>query len=363
MSHQSRLSPAILLVTMTLLLLVSAVGTGQPSAQMTAHFINVGQAHATLLEFQCGAMLVDIGSQDDDHTAALTAYLTAFFARRTDLSNTLESILITHNHIDHTRALRPVIEGGVTVRRFIDNGFRTGSGTSQTNWLRNEVESGALQIEVLEITDAAVEAVTPPTGLTNATIDPFACEGTDPRIRVLQGRFDENPGWPEGEFENQNNHSLVTRVDFGSASFLFMGDLEEVGIELLTDFYGSGANSVLNADVIQVGHHGSHNATTDDLLEAVTPKVALIPVGEWTFGQDGGTFTTFAFGHPRQTTTSLLAQHMTRKRSQAKSVKVAEKAKKFVTNTVSKAIYATGWDGTVRVVAEPNGGLTVFREN
>ena len=52
-------------------------------------------------------------------------------------------------------------------------------------------------------------------------------------IHVLEGRFDANPVWTDGEFENENNHSLVTRVAFGTASFLVMGDLEEAGIELL----------------------------------------------------------------------------------------------------------------------------------
>jgi len=38
----------------------------QPAGtEMYAHFINVGQADATLLEFPCGAVLVDAGSQDD----------------------------------------------------------------------------------------------------------------------------------------------------------------------------------------------------------------------------------------------------------------------------------------------------------
>ena len=123
---------------------------------------------------------------------------------------------------------------------------------------------------------------------------------------MLGGRFDENPGWPEGEFENQNNHSLVTRIDFGTASFLFMGDLEEAAIEMLVSHYGDAEGGALDADVLQVGHHGSHNATTPELLDAVTPRVAVIPVGKWTFGRTGGNFTTFAFGHPRRDVVDLL---------------------------------------------------------
>ncbi len=334
----------------------------QQRPAMTAHFIDVGQAHATLLEFACGAMLIDAGSQDDAHETALLAYLEAFFDRRSDLDRTLDSILITHNHLDHTRSLRRVVEA-FTVERYIDNGFTTGSGRAGPNWLRTEVGAGRRRVTVRDIPDAQVEAAAGGRGLTDADIDPVACPVRDPAIRVLGGRFDENPGWPEGEFENQNNHSLVTRVDFGTASFLFMGDLEEAAIELLVEHYGDAEGGPLDADVLQVGHHGSHNATTAGLLDAVTPRVAVIPVGEWTFGQTGGIFTTFAFGHPRSDVVSLLSQHMTRRRTPAKTVKVADRARRFRDMRVADAIYATGWDGTVRVVARAANDITVYRQH
>jgi beta-lactamase superfamily II metal-dependent hydrolase len=346
--------------------LVAAPAISQPEPSMTAHFINVGQAHATLLEFTCGAILIDAGAQDEAFQDALVNYLEQFFTRRSDLSRTLDSILITHNHIDHTRALRRIVET-FTVERFLDNGFTTGSGTGGPNWLKKEVASGNRNVVLREIMDAEVETADH-AGLTDADIDPVACTDRNPQIRILQGSFrDTNPGWPDGEFENQNNHSLITRVDFGSASFVFMGDLEVAGIELLVDYYNEvpNANRLLDADVLQVGHHGSYNATTVQLLGAVTPRVAVIPVGFWQFGQapSDGRFATFDYGHPRRYTVELLASRITRNRSQAKSIMVADRAEDFSPLTVSRAIYATGWDGTVRVVARSTGSLTVFREH
>src|SRR5262249_16270685 len=149
------------------------------------------------------------------------------------------------------------------------------------------------------------------------------------------------------DFSNQNNNSLVTRIDFNQASFLFMGDLEERGIELLLTIYGGAFNGVLNADVIQVGHHGSHNGTTADLLKAVTPTVAVIPMGPWTFGQGSSSpFTTFAYGHPRKDAVDLLSHAIARRRPQVKTVMLAEKGRLFHQAMIRKAIYATGWDGT-----------------
>ena len=82
----------------------SSVGPGTPDL-MAAHYIDVGQGAAVLLEFSCGAVLVDTGGQGDkyvDGNAKLMAYLNAFFARRTDLDRTFDAVFLTHAHADHT---------------------------------------------------------------------------------------------------------------------------------------------------------------------------------------------------------------------------------------------------------------------
>ena len=49
---------------------------------MKAHFVNVGQANATLLEFPCGVVLVDAGAQDDEHVDGLVDFITSLFDAR-----------------------------------------------------------------------------------------------------------------------------------------------------------------------------------------------------------------------------------------------------------------------------------------
>lgn len=114
-------------------------------------------------------------------------------------------------------------------------------------------------------------------GLTDSTIDPVACTGVDPRIRVLSGGYVANPGWPDGEFDNGNNQSLIICVDFGEASFLFTGDMEETTIETLVNHWAG--TGMLDVDVWEVGHHGSHNGVTPPLMAAMTPEVAVISMG------------------------------------------------------------------------------------
>ena len=91
---------------------------------MVIHFIDVGQGAAMLVEFPCGAMLIDTGGEHNelfDSEPALMSYLNQFFERRKDLDRTLDSLVISHPHIDHTRSIDAVLRN-FHVRNIVDNG-------------------------------------------------------------------------------------------------------------------------------------------------------------------------------------------------------------------------------------------------
>ena len=343
-------------------IVAASVPASQPQPAMIAHCINVGQADATLLEFRCGAILVDAGSQDDATVEHLLAYLERFFTRRTDLNRTLESVIITHNHIDHTRALREIVQR-FNVRRYIDNGQTTGRGTEDPRWVRQNAHTGGRSIVIKEIAESQIRALPSKTGLTDDDIDPVACSECDPKIKILSGRYDdEEPGWSEEEFDNKNNHSLCIRVDFGASSILFTGDMEESALETMRVYYTG--TQMLDVDVWHVGHHGSHNGTTTEFLDAMTLKAAVISMGKWDYGKGGRDhFTTWYYGHPRRQTVTRLSEKVSKDRNTPATVMVADKAQSFNTYTVRKAIYGTGWDGTVKVFANWSGDLRVTRNN
>ena len=106
----------------------------------------------------------------------------------------------------------------------------------------------------------------------------------------------------------------------------------------------------------QVGHHGSHNGTTVALLEAMTPEVTVIRMGEWDFGKDPARmFSIYAYGHPRRTIVEWLELAVRWSRPTLTTVKVAERAKSFHDREVRGAVFAKGWDGTVRIEVSSNG--------
>lgn len=81
---------------------------------------------------------------------------------------------------------------------------------------------------------------------------------------------------------SNNDHSVVLRIVFGSKRILMTGDIEK-GAErsLLAE------PTSLEADVIKVPHHGSRTSSTEDFVNAVGAKLAVISVGRHS-----------VFGHP-----------------------------------------------------------------
>jgi competence protein ComEC len=74
---------------------------------------------------------------------------------------------------------------------------------------------------------------------------------------------------------NVNNSSLVVKMSYGESDFLFVGDLEEEGDEVVTPF-----GELLQSEVLKVGHHGSITSSTQLFLDVVDPDIAIVSVGE-----------------------------------------------------------------------------------
>ena len=70
--------------------------------------------------------------------------------------------------------------------------------------------------------------------------------------------------------KNDNDMSLVVRLENGGEAFLFMGDAEKDEIAAFL------SKRPLRADVIKMPHHGKKEKNSDDLLDAVRPGKAVI---------------------------------------------------------------------------------------
>ncbi|MCA0986111.1 DNA internalization-related competence protein ComEC/Rec2 [Guptibacillus algicola] len=73
--------------------------------------------------------------------------------------------------------------------------------------------------------------------------------------------------------KEENDGSIVLFANLGEHRWLFMGDLEGGGEKELLKLE-------LKADVLKVGHHGSDTSTSDELIKAVDPDIAIISAGK-----------------------------------------------------------------------------------
>lgn len=338
-------------------ILIAALLLSAPltQAQMSAHFINVGQAESILLEFKTAAILIDAGGEvtgnnrDRDH---LIAYLNTFFARRTDLRDSagrgiIYSLIVSHPHIDHTRHLMAVMNN-FKVKNFVGGGGTTGSGLDQFNqaW-RFARDNNIIYNRIL---DSRIGEEGYTTSLLRALSSP---SGVD--VRFLSGY--------RTDCEDENNESVVMRVKYGEATFLFTGDAEsedrdcEPQISLLLDWYG---DTLLDVDVYKVGHHGSRNGTTRDYMLAMSPEISVISAGHHST-RSPGIFHGFQFGHPRENIVALLEELTsgTRQPKDAFTMDAVQTVRE--PRRIEKAVYCTCWDGDIVISTNENG--TQFQVN
>ncbi len=94
--------------------------------------------------------------------------------------------------------------------------------------------------------------------------------------------------WPlKNQLANNplNNNSIVCKMCYKNISVLFTGDVEEEAERELVKIYGNG----LKSDVLKVAHHGSKTSSSNEFVNCVRPKIALIGVGK-----------NNKFGHPNE---------------------------------------------------------------
>ena len=73
------------------------------------------------------------------------------------------------------------------------------------------------------------------------------------------------------EQNDLNDTSICLHLVYGEKKFLFMGDASE---NMEKDV------AWLGVDVLKVGHHGSKTSTSEEFLNQIKPKVAIISAGK-----------------------------------------------------------------------------------
>lgn len=211
---------------------------GASSLHTRVTCIDVGKGDCILVEAGGTAVLIDTGYRD-------TAGKVLSCLAERGIGH-LDSIVLTHYDRDHVSGLRAVAEA-----LDIDTVYLPSYKGSDKNYDTTMATIGDLSLAKKPITKETQCKL----GQADLTIYPSGV-AYEPGVR--------------GEEGNDNDASLVVALRCGDDSYLFAGDLEEEGIEAYLQA-GRG-----HYDVLKMPHHGERDGNTEDLLDDVGPRIALI---------------------------------------------------------------------------------------
>ncbi|MFD2044776.1 MBL fold metallo-hydrolase [Ornithinibacillus salinisoli] len=223
--------------------------SGGTLSELSAHYIDVGQADATLLQFENYNILFDTG---DWRGNEVVTYL------QSQNITSLDLVIVSHPDADHVGQLEDVIRA-----------FEVGEV-----WMSgNESSSKTFQSAVDAVLNSSADYYEPRTGETFEI-----------------GNMDIEVVYPNKITGKSNEESISALFTYGDITFLFTGDADTHAEQNMID---SGIN--LDADVLQLGHHGSTTSSDPAFLEAVSPDIAIYSAG-----------TDNSYGHPHAEVVSYI---------------------------------------------------------
>ncbi len=230
-------------------LLAGTVGIagGLRDGRISIHVLDVGQGDAVLVEGDRGTRILVDGGPDPDRLITLLDSRLPPWDRRIDL------LILSHPHEDHAAGF-PALFGRYRIGQVAENGM-TGRGPGEAALRRVLAREGRPVARL-------------------AAGDRIAVDGGE--IHVLWPPRDAVPARSPESGREVNDSSLVLDLRFGERRFLLAADVEDdVDPRLLAAGIAEGGR----ADLLKVAHHGSATATTDALLAALRPRVAVASAG------------------------------------------------------------------------------------
>ena len=266
---RTRLGFAAVCLLVLLLSIAWQVGASRADRLMVT-FLDVGTGDAILVQVPGGYNLLIDGGGTYDGRFDVGARVVAPVLLDRHI-RFLDLVALTHTHPNHARGL-------VSLMRLFPTAHLLTNGTSmQEGYLRDILTAGERwntrhhrapdSQREWHLGNLRLEVLSPPTA-------------------EEQARTGWNP-------KSENDRSLVLLLQYGEVRILLTSDIQGV-----TEGWLQAHRKELQADVMQVPHHGSKTSTTPDFVRHVRPRVGIISLGAGN-----------PYNHPHPDVLKTLAEH------------------------------------------------------
>jgi len=210
----------------------------QAKSEMTVHFIDVGQGGAVLIQKAGKTYMYDCG--DTFAGKDVVDYL-----QDQEVAE-IDSMIISHAHKDHMGGCIDVLNSAVKV------------GTVYYNGSKHKTKTWTKFLKVARQKQTALQVVEK-----DMTVDGIE----------LMVAYDSH-----GEYDSEADNSILARFVDNKVKVLLTGDCEIACEREVVK------QSTVDATVLNVGHHGSKDSSSEEFLRRVKPKIAVISVGKNSYG-------------------------------------------------------------------------------
>ena len=240
------------LIVLSVILLIIIVQVFYPADNLKVNFINVGEGDCILIEAPNKINILIDGGGTPQSDFDVGSKIVIPYLRRKGI-NKINLLILTHPHLDHLEGLLPVIRE-FRVDMVLDSGLICDS--SEYKEFISIIQKKGIPYHQAKAGDNFIFS-------------------NNLEIFLLNPLYDSD-FYNEFDF---NNASIVVKLFYKNADFLFTGDIEEATEKKLLVW-----QNILQSDILKVGHHGSETSTNLEFLDKVNPSIAVITVGKNHFG-------------------------------------------------------------------------------
>lgn len=208
-------------------------------AELSVHFIDVGQGDSILIISGDKTVLIDTG--EAEYAIDVSSYL------KSQNISKLDYIVATHPHSDHIGGLADIV-----------------TEFDVSNIIVPDIKEDKIPLSVVYI-DFINAVENKDLSLTTAVPGDIYNLGIS-ELKILG---------PCGTvYDDLNDYSVVTELIHGENTFIFTGDAEKISEQEMLD-----RNMIEDIDVLKLGHHGSYSSSSREFLEKANPEYAVIMCG------------------------------------------------------------------------------------